>query len=183
MSLDWKKDAIADKGGVYGISVRKVQPDGSQLSPTPDTYHSLGYIKSVKPRDITEQTKKYDEVKRLVAVLDQTRDAGFDAILMQSDMDILNFLRKDSRGNYYSVYRDNGIVNGKHQEIFYGICRISPKYEFDSTDKEIPITVECVANESALTIASGILPSECHNSDDVTIAANDYYEIAETPVS
>jgi len=182
MALGYKEDAIAQHGGENGIEVKNVNADGSDLG-SPDSFTPLGYLEDATPKDDTPKTKKSDETGSIVKVLEGIREVGLDAILMQSGADEMNFLVKDSRGKFYAVYRDNGIVDNKHQEIFYAICMIANKYDVKSTDKVIPITVDVLKNKSAITITAANLPTSAHTSSDVTIPAGEYYKIVETAVS
>lgn len=182
MSLGYKADAIAEKGGEYGFALQQVNADGTDYSGSP-AWFLLGYLQDVTPRFEIKEKEIYDDTGALVKVVKQQIQVGYDATLLQSDADILNFLAEDSVNAFYRAYRDHGIVNGNHQEFFDAIVQVQNKYAVKTGDKVIPIVIRTLKNQNAVTIAALDLPTNCHTSSDVTIPATKFRKLVETAVS
>jgi hypothetical protein len=79
---------------------------------------------------------------------------------------------------YYKTTK-TGDVNAKTQELFVGICQIKPSFRIQSGQKRIPITIQFLPNETAITISTPATLFESVETDNVIIAANAYYKIVE----
>jgi len=180
--LQYDADAISNYGGENGVYIKQVNADGSDLA-SPDTWKPLGFIEKTTLRDKTADIDKDDETGNLAIRLQGVRKVDFEVICMQSSFDIIDFLRKDSRGNYYAACRDDGINSGNYQELFYPICMITNSYDYSTDDRIIPVTITSMINRSAITIPAVDLHADFHTSSDVLIQARDYYATVKTALS
>jgi len=173
------KGAVVTKGG-GNVWYKEVNDDGSDLG-TPDSFADLGYIESWDLQDDTEREETYDEAGELVKSEEMDRTIKITGNLMQSDKATLDFLKETVRGNFYAVYRYEGIVNGKYQEALFGICQFKPMVGLASGTKRPPIEITVLKNESALTSVdiSGVTGN---HASTITVPAGEYYAFAETSV-
>jgi len=174
------KDEIVKKGG-NELWYKEVNEDGSNLSPTPATWATLGHIQESEFNDETEFEKTYNEAGELVGIDEGNREPQIKGLLMQSSKTILDFLGKGCRDKYFAIYKYEGIVNKKHQELWIAVAQIRPLIQLKSGTKRPPIEITAMKVDSAVTITT-TLPSVAKAST-ATIPANDYWVITETAVS
>lgn len=178
MPLTKDKGSITRYGGGV-IKLREVQDDGTGASSSAE---DLGYIQETTLSDVTDIEVVTDETGAQVQSFDGNRKVSFTGILMQTNKELIDFLKDTARGKYYQVYyKANPNVNGKVQEIFFGICRIKPQVELNSNNRRIPFEINILKNESQITIndASTVYGS---TASSVTIPAGGYYSVVETPI-
>lgn len=187
---------VKDKGAIkkFGggvIRIREVSDDGATISTTDTAYHDIGYIQSHKFQDNTPFEDIYDETGGQVASDEGNRVVKITGTLMQTDMETLD-VAKDTRGLFYRAYVYNGIINGKHQEIFCGICRVSPMVDIDYPGARPTFEISVLKNDAAITIATAELATIAVSADaypkratstTLAIAANEFYTIVETAVT
>lgn len=184
------KGAIGKFGGGV-IRVREVSDDGQTISTTDTAFHDIGHIQSHDFADDTPLESVYDETGQEVASDEGNRTIKITGILMQTNKEALD-IAKDTRGKYYRAYVYNGILDGKHQEVFLGICRIKPMFSLSSPGKRTPFEITCLKNEAqivisttelgTLSISSDTYP-KCGTGSTQTIPAAECYLIVETAVS
>ena len=188
---------VKDKGGVskFGggvIRIREVSDDGQTISATDTVYHDIGYIQNHDFADDTPFESVYDETGAEVATDEGNRTVKLSGVLMQSDKEQLD-IAKDTRGLFYRAYVYNGIINGKYQEVFLGICRVKPMFNLSSPGKRTPFEVTCLKNDAQITISnvelntipigSDAYPKTPHSvAETVVIPASEYYLVVETAV-
>lgn len=186
---------VKDKGAIkkFGggiIRIREVSDDGATISATDTAYHDLGYIASHKFQDNTPFEDIYDETGGQVASDEGNRTVKITGTLMQSDKETFD-VAKDTRGNFYRAYVYNGIINGKHQEIFCGICKVAPMVDVDYPGARPTFEINILKNDAALTISTAELGTiaissdgypKCSTTATQTIAAADFYTMVETNV-
>lgn len=178
MPLTRDKGAITRYGGGV-IKLREVQDDGSNPGLTVE---DLGYVQETTLTDVTDIEIVTDETGAQVQSFDGNRRVSFTGILMQTNKDLIDFLKDTARGKYYQVYyKANSNVNGKVQEIFFGICRIKPQIELSSTNRRIPLEINVLKNETQITVADA---NSVYGSTtpSATIPAGAYYVITETTI-
>lgn len=177
------KGGFNPKGGGI-IRIKEVNDDGSDLT-TPGTIYDLGYLQETTFRDMTPTTEFKDEAGDTVQTIEGDRSVQVEGTLMQRDKLTLD-IAKECRGKFYALLKDNGVVNGKYQEIFYAVGKIDPAFEVKLQGGTTPFKFTATKIASAVTIASASLAASFWNartSATVTIPANDYYLIIETQVS
>ena len=188
---------VKDKGAIrkYGggvLRIREVSDDGQTISASDTGYSDIGYIQSHKFRDFTPLEDVPDETGSVVASEEGQREVKISGVLMQTDKEMFD-IAKDTRGKFYRVYLYEGIVNGNHKEIFFGICRIAPMIDVDFPGGRTPFEISVLRNTLAITISTTELntikisgdayPKTPHaGSETVVIAADDFYTIVETAV-
>lgn len=183
------RGAIATKGGGT-IRIKEVNDDGSDLSTTASVY-DIGYLQETTFRDNTTETIINDETGDQVQVEQENRDVSIEGILQQSDKLTLD-IAKETRGKYYALYKYNGVKNGKHQEVFFGLGRINPSFEVKYMGGTTPFKFTATKLISAVSIAASVASASptagagswgSYTSATVSIAAGDYYTIVETTVA
>lgn len=186
---------VKDKGAIkkFGggvIRIREVSDDGVTISAVDTAYHDLGHIISHKFQDITPLEDIFDEAGNQVASDEGNRVVKITGILMQTDKETFD-IAKDTRGNFYRVYVYNGIVNGKYQEDFCGICKITPMVDVDYPGARPTFEISVLKNDAALTIGTTELGTiaistdgypKCSTTVTQIIAAADFYTKVETVV-
>lgn len=176
------KGAVNSKGGAV-IKIKEVNDDGSDLS-TPGTIYDIGYIKESGFKDVTSNEIKKDEAGDTIRKIDTDREVIIEGVLMQSDKSTLD-LAKEVRGKFYALLKQNGLKDGKQQEVFFGVGEIDPNFDVKYPGGETPFRFVASKVNSTLTIAAASLTATLWNafsSATVTIAKDDYYTIVETAV-
>lgn len=170
-----------DKGSIrkYGggeLWYRGVSDDGQTPS---GSWGTLGYVGESKLSDVTETEGFNDETGNQVASIEANRVVKFSGLFMQTDKEMIDFLKTTVRGNFYSIYHNGGTLNGKTQEIVYGICTIKPQVEIATGVKRIPFEFTVLKNEAAISSidVSSITGVKVTTP---TIAAGAYYIVSET---
>lgn len=108
----------------------------------------LGYIQESNLQDNTEQEDYQDETGDTVKTEDTVRVVKVNGLLMMSDKATMDFMKETVRGEkYYMVYKYEGEVNQKHQEIFFGICKFKPQVDLASGTKRPPFEITVLKNE------------------------------------
>jgi len=164
------------------LFAKEVNSDGSDLSPTPDTYTDLGYIKVSRLVDVTEEESIPDETGKGVITKPLERIPKYEVTFMQSDKATLDFLKEGVREKYWAVYHYQGVIGKKYQEIFIGIATIQARIELESGVKELPTTITMQSNESAIVQLNASLPAIKKTLADITIPAEKFFWIEETAV-
>ncbi len=175
---------LKDKGGVIKHSggVLRVSEcdDTGVLSGSDST--DLGYIEVSEFFDEYTEEKVYDETGDVIAKKLGDRDVGMTATLMQSNKEIIDFIR-GAKDKFYTLYykltKTKGI-NAKTQELFVGIVTIKPSFRIQSGQKKIPISIQFLPNESQIIISSPNTLFGSVATSNVTIPVRDYYTIVET---
>ncbi|MBE2228254.1 MAG: hypothetical protein IAE93_12950 [Ignavibacteria bacterium] len=181
LSITRDKGAIHSHGGGI-IKVKQVQEDGTDLSPAASVV-DIGYIQDSEFNDQTPLTDVKDETGATVTQEEGDREISVKATLMQSDSEVIA-LAKEVRGKFYALYKYNGIVDGKHQEIFFGVGKITPQINLKFSGGRIPFEYKSSKLASAVTIDTTDLTAwGAYATAEVTIAANDFYQIVETSVA
>jgi hypothetical protein len=179
--------AIAkDKGRIvkYGggvLKVKEVTDAGAELG-TPATAVDLGYIVDTELTDETVIEDISDETGEAVASLPGVRTVKLTGLLLQTDFELLDFLRDSTSAKFYQVYYKmsrTGEMDGKTQELFGGICKIRPMLRVKAGDKKVPFEITMLNNDVALSL-TGRTSAFGSAADTPTIAANKSYEIVET---
>lgn len=185
------KGAIVQGGGGI-IKISEVDDSGVEINLAPDYVFDLGYIQETTFSDTVDEEPQVDETRNTIQILLNNRKVVLSGVLMQSDKATLD-IAKECRGKYYQVYYYGGIVNGKYQEFFFGICRIKPAVELNSLTRRVPLEITCLKNEGDINfvLIDNILgnrynakyPGVLVNNDYVVqIPAGEYYSIVETTV-
>lgn len=174
------KGGYSPKGGGI-IKIKEVNDDGSDFT-TPGTIYDIGYLQETTISDNTPMTDIFDESGSSVVVEEGNRVVTVSGVLLQRDKAILD-MAKECRGKFYALYKDNGVVNGKNQEIFYAIGKIDPSFEVKLQGGTTPFKYTALKTASTITIAAASLTATlwgAHTSATVTIPAEDFYLIVET---
>lgn len=178
MALSKKAQAIEKwSGGI--LMIKEVNPDGSDLDSPPD-WQELSFIMEAELKDETAIENVKDETGQSVRKISGARDVTISGLFMQSDADLLNFLKETCRDRYYRIYRYEGKVGTRHQEVFFGICEFTPKIELKSGTKRPPFEISVLKNEKQVTIPANNLPGSAKTPDAVIINAGEMYKFIET---
>lgn len=179
--------AIAkDKGRIikYGggvLKVKEVTDAGADLS-TPATPVDLGYILDTEVSFEAETEDIQDETGDKVASLPGATNVVMTGMLLQSDFELLDFLRDSTFGKFYQVYYKMSRTNemdGKTQELFAGICKIKPMLRVKAGDKKVPFEIKILVNDANISL-TGLTSTYGSAADTATIPARKYYELVET---
>lgn len=157
------------------------QACGDDGTPTSaDAWAEMGYIQESKLSDATEEEAIYDETGNQVTSLEGNRTVKFTGLFMQTEKDRIDFLKDTVRGKFYNIYHSQGVVNGKTQEMIYGICTIKPQIEIASGTKRMPFEFTVLKNDSAISsLAITTITGKAATSPQ-TIPAGGYYLVIET---
>ena len=173
-----------DAGGIikYGGGILKVSACDDAGGTVSADYTDLGYIEVTEFIDeVTEEIIK-DETGSQVKKVYGDRTVQMNATLMQSNVEVLDFI-KAAQNLYYQLYykmSKTNDMNGKTQELFGGICQITPSFRVRSGEKRIPISITFLNNEAAIAIATPNTVYGSVHASTVNIAANGFYDIVET---
>lgn len=175
MAITKDKGSIRKFGGGE-LWYKSVSDDGQTPS---GSWATFGYVGESKLSDVTENESIADETGNTVASLEANRVVKFSGLFMQTDKDTIDFLKETVRGNFYLIYHNGGTLNGKTQEIVYGICTIKPQVEVATGTKRIPFEFTVLKNEAAMTTIAltGITGVKVPTP---TIPAGQYYIVSET---
>lgn len=172
------KGAVHSKGGGI-IKVKQVLEDGADLTVTASVI-DLGYIQDSEFNDATPLTDVKDETGATVTQEEGDREVSIKATLMQSDAKVID-VAKQVRGNFYLLYKYNGLVDGKHQEMFFGVGKITPQVNLKFTGGRVPFEYKSSKLASTMVISTAALAAiGAHATQSVSIAADDYYTVVET---
>jgi len=171
------KGAVVKKGGGV-LRVVPVNDNGGIADPESVTWVDLGYIAESNLQDETTTEDYHDERGHNINNEETVRTPKLTGLLMQSDKSTLDFLKETVRGNYYFVYQYQGIVNGKYQEVFYGICKIKPVVGLASGTKRPPFEITPLNNEYPVV---SLAESECQKwvSED-SISSSTYMYVTDS---
>lgn len=196
MTIAKDKGAIRKFGG--GIIKILVSTDsGPATNKVYSDWLDVGYVQESKLSDVTESEGVFDETGNQVGSLEANRTIKFIGLLMQTDKDLIDYLKDTVRGAYYSVYHYDGVNNGKYQEYIFPICTIKPMVEVASGTKRIPFEITILKNEAAIPFSDkdgndttqAELPTGNYaqgtavtGADAIIVAASEYYHLQETAV-
>jgi hypothetical protein len=175
---------LKDVGGVvkHGGGVLRVIECNDSGTLTGSDYTDLGYIEVTEVYDTTDEEKVFDETGKIIRRNEGNRDVGINVTLMQTNKEVIDFI-KGARNKFYTLYykmSKTGDVNTKTQELFAGICTINPSFKISSGQKKIPVTIQFLPNETAITITAPNTLFGAVATANVSIPANAYYSIVET---
>ena len=146
------------------------------------TTYNLGYINDSGLRFITETEDIPDETGGTVISLEQPDVVKFEGMFMQTNKNMIDFLRDRSLGQFYEAYykgTKTGGINGLTQEYFIGILKIKRMIDVKANTKRMNYEFTVLKNESEIAIQN---PDQIYGSvetDDVTIAADTYFTVVE----
>jgi len=181
MALTRDKGGYSPKGG--GV-IKIVEVTDAGVLVTPTTYYDIGYIQESEFKDLTPSDTVKDEAGDTVQTTDGDREVTVNATLMQSDGDVLA-LAKSVRNKYYALYKYNGVVNGKYQEVFFACGKITPQLDLKKPGGTVPFEYKATSIASAITITAGEMTAGAWGAKTTvacTISADDYYTIVETAI-
>lgn len=181
LAITRDKGYIKNKGGGF-IKVKQVTEAGADLTVTASVV-DLGYIQESTFTDNTPLEDIKDETGNTVVQEEGDREVMISATLMQTGSDVLD-IPKQVRGNFYQLYKYNGIKDGKHQEMFFAVGQITPQASVTWIGGRMPFEYKSSIVASTVTISVAQLTAlGAYATQTVNIAANDYYTVVETPVS
>lgn len=146
------------------------------------TTYNLGYINDSGLRFITEFEDIPDETGGTVISLEQPDVVKFEGMFMQTNKNMIDFLRDRTLGAFYEVYykgTKTGGINALTQEYFLGIAKIKRTIDVKANTKRINFEFTVLKNESAITVQE---PDQVYGSiaaTDITIAADTYFTVVE----
>jgi len=182
MALAKDKGAIKTfSGGVWSA----IEVTDSGAIKTGQSQNDLGYVKSSTLRDETEELTDFDESGSQVVSEDGNRTIKVTGLLMQTDKELVDFLKETVRGKFYMIYHYDGVNNGKYQEYVFGICKIKPLVEIASGTKRIPFEFTVLKNEAAIGMGGTGEPAapSSKKATSFDISAGLYYSVTETAVT
>lgn len=160
---------------IYPIS----NPDSISIS-TAVNWVALSHLERAVPVIDIPMNPEYNEKGKKIIALEGEENGYIDGIFKQRDKDLLDFLGNGCRDKYYAVYRDLGIVDGKHQDLFIPLCKFKPGFDLGSNPPKPPFRIEILNAGAAVTILQAGLPTAAHTTTTVTVALGTLYEIVET---
>jgi hypothetical protein len=143
------------------------------------TVSDLGYVDEIGFSMESTTEDIFDDTGSVVANLPGDTKIKLTGMFLQSDVELLDFLRDSTDGYYYRVYykmSDTGAMNGGTQELFGAICTIKPMFEVKSKAKKIPFEMNFLENASAIAMV-GLTALFGSVIDTATVVAKKYYEI------
>jgi len=173
-----------DKGYIskYGGGILKVREvDNAGAYTSGDTY-VFGYIQETSFKYEKPKEDIPDETGAIIKTLAGNASVVLTGIFMQSNMTLLDFLRDNTENTYWQLYYKmvpTGNLNGLTQELFGGICVITPKFELVSGTRRPPFEITFLKNDSAISIPNPDSVFGSVETGTVTIDAGKYYEIVE----
>lgn len=164
---------------------KEVTEAGANVS-SPDTPHSIGYIKESTFSDTTPMLPVPDETGYNVTTLPQIRTWKISGIMLQSGTAQYEFVDV-VRDKFHQGYKYEGIKDGYHVEIFTGVGRFTPDFVIKHPDGTVGYEYEGLVAPSAITIAASDYGAYCGlgslSATTVTVAAGTYGTKVYTPVS
>jgi len=182
-----KSKGSVDINGGGTIKAKEVTETIADISPA-DTAHDIGYIEDSGFTDDRAKIVVHDETGTTVRTLFTTRSVMVNATMLQAGSTNLVFA-KETADRFYQLYKYNGIVNGFHQEMFFGIGNITPKTEVKwgaNAVVKTPFEFEALKNDNVVSIgasAYGAFCSASASSTTITIPAGEIYTIVNTSVT
>lgn len=175
---------LRDIGGIVrnGGGILRVIETNDSGTFTAGDFTDLGFIEVTEFYDDITSREIYDETGNLVKDLYENRTVGMDVTLMQTNVEVIDFI-KASADRYYTLYykmSKTSDVNGKTQELFAAIARIKPAFRLKSSDKKIALQIRFSPNPAQVTIASPATNFGSVRTSDVVIGAGEYYKVVET---
>ena len=149
---------------------------------TQGDWEELSHIEKGAPILDIPMNPEYLDGKKFDA-LEGEENMYIDGIFKQRDKDLLDFLGETCRDKFYAVYRDLGIVDGKHQELFIPLCQFKPGFDLGAAPPKPPFRIEILEAGAEVTIGALALPAGAHTEADVVIDADRLYTIVETAVA
>jgi hypothetical protein len=178
LSITKDKGQIHSKGGGI-IKIQQGLETGLPLT-TAEAVDDLGYVAESTFTDKTPLEDVSDETGAVITSEEGNRQVMIQTILMQTDKARLD-MAQDVRGKFYRLYKYNGLVDNKHQEIFFTCGKITPQTELKFTGGRLPFEYRASAVASDATFDStSISLFGAHASSPVTVSAGSYYKIVET---
>lgn len=176
ISTTQDKGAITKYGGGK-MWVKEVNDDGTDLA-IPDTWHLLPYIEK-STFTITANNEDYkDETGEVIASVESDFNVKFSGIFLQCDKATLDFLAKEVKGKFYAVIVKRGTVNGKEQEIAFGIAKFKRGFTDETGVRKPPFEFIALKNTGS-TISISTPPSGV-SATSFSIGVGEYYDIKET---
>jgi hypothetical protein len=180
MALTGKNAGAIKKWSGGEMWIKQVNADGTDLA-SPDSFRSLGYIEQGKFSDITETEDYPDETGEIIASVENTRTVTIEALFMQSSKEILDFVGDECRNKFYALYRYEGIVAQKHQELFFPLVKVTPQIQLEAGTKRPPFKATALKAPAAISLVVTAIPAKAEGP--IAIAKDKYYSIVETPIS
>ncbi len=148
---------------------------------TPGDWTALSHLEKAAPVFEIPMNPEYLDGKKFDA-LEGEENFYIDGIFKQRDKDLLDFLGETCRGKFYAIYRDLGIVNNLHQELFIPLAQFKPGFDLGANPPKPPFRIEVIDAEAEVTIDSAALPSGAYTLADVVIPEGSLFLIVETAV-
>ena len=146
------------------------------------TTYNLGYINDSGLRFITETEDIPDETGGTVISLEQPDVVKFEGIFMQTNKNMIDFLRDRTLGKFYEIYykgTKTAGINGLTQEYFLGIVKVKRMIDVKANTKRINFEFTVLKNESAITVQEPDQVYGAIGTTDITIAADTYFTVVE----
>jgi hypothetical protein len=177
-------------GGVLKILlVTSTGPAGTEVAAD---WIDLGYIETNGVTDQMDEEEYQDETGDVVQTDFSNRVVKLSGNLMQSDLDLITYLKETVRDNYFSIYwLSDKNINNKRQELVFPICKISPGFELVSGTKRPPFNATVLKNASAINYdAAGTggsnaeLPTNSYATGvaAISVAAGEFWDGKETAI-
>lgn len=145
-------------------------------------WFELSHLEKAAPVLDIPMNAEYLDGKKFDA-LEGEENMYIDGIFKQRDKDLLDFLGETCRDKFYAIYRDLGIVDGKHQELFIPLAQFKPGFDLGPNPPKPPFRIEVIEAGADVTIDALALPEGAHTEADVEIEAGRLYAIVETAVA
>lgn len=166
MALGKNSAKINTKGFGY-LLLREIHPTPS------NTFLDLGYVESTELSDEPQLITSTDERGFVVAVTESAKVVTLKAVLMQSNTDVIAFMKAAS-SKWYDVYYYGSTADAQVQEFNFPKCKITGglKLSFKAnTPRNVPIEIHAMPLVTALAADPGAT---------FDLAADDIYSFVES---
>jgi hypothetical protein len=179
LTVTRNRAAYSGKGGA-SIKLQEVTAAGVLVGS--DVPHDLGGLQSTRMTDKTPVKNIIEESGDVFTIEQGEREVIITGVMLQRDKPVLD-IAEEVRGKFYRLTKYNGVVNGKHQWIIFGIGRVTPQFDIELPGGTTPFEYRAVKCASAIVISA----EETEELDSIiesgiTIPAGKYYVVVEQSV-
>lgn len=177
MAVGRKTNAIQSLGSSR-MYYREVNADGSELTPTPDTWREFPIVSSSKFADRTNRDTVYDE-EGTKYMIDGNRDVDLSGEILQTDDDSMAFFTDTVRGKYYRVIKElNRVMNAsQYQYLVFAAGSFDPAIDISYPGRRISwMYVPNKMTASTTVSLTGITGMKATLPASTTVDADNYYK-------
>lgn len=161
------------------IAIRECSGTGEPISAI--DWKVLPYCDGQSIERAAEEAELKDGSNAVIAATSSLTNYKLKANLLQCNKEIIDILN-GSTGKYYNVFFNQGVVNSKHVEWVFPICKVTGSFSVDMSDwNKIPIEFASVNNAAQAVISCTVLVANTVASGTTfTVPASAQVVIVET---